>query len=148
MQKQYGPVREALPTPREIRGRLIAIKKAEKQAAFERRLKCRSLIFGKGNGIVKNLTPIERKFCASVWRESYHAYLEEFRTGIKSRYLRAGKGWRAFHDTVRLKNAPRRTPMNERQHRRIWIASQKARWIRFDVPQAMKARVEEMRSAQ
>jgi hypothetical protein len=146
MQKDTALVIDALPTPREIRGRLIAVKKAEQQAAFEKRLKCRELIFSKGNGSVKSLSPTEKAFCQSVWRESYRAYLEEFRTGIKSRYPGTGKRWRAYHDELRPSLRPNRLrqPMTALQHRLNWQKSQKARWIRFDVPNMMKQRMKEI----
>src|SRR5947209_3987839 len=131
------PMRECLPTPREIRGRLRAIAKQEKQAAFERRLECRRLLFSVSDGTVKGLTTEERKFCTEVWKESYRIYLETFHGG-KPRYA-CGKSWQSYHDQRKFKNT---TPLGPHAHHIQWFRSQKARWVRFDLPMMMKERRE------
>lgn len=112
----------------------VAEAKARKQAAYERRLKCRELMFGKGAGLLKNLTPEEANFCRSVWEEAWQAYLTERITG-KNRYGWSGK---------LLRNTQRASgPVSRKSHRLKWYGSQKVRWIRFDVPRMMKEQREE-----
>jgi len=112
-----------------------AQEKAEKQAAYERRLKCRELLFGKGAGLLKNLTKEESDFCRSVWEEAWQAYLTERATG-QNRY-----NWR-WKDKMR--NTQRAAgPISRKAHRLKWFGSQKARWRRFDIPRIMNQQREE-----
>lgn len=119
--------------------RVRAERKAERQRlndeAYQRRLKARELLFGKGNGSSKNLTPAEALYVRSVWKEAYELYLAEFLTGEWVKPYN-------FFRTRRV-NLNKANPVSPRKHRRSWYASQKKRWIHHDLPEMMKKRMEE-----
>ena len=102
-------------------------------AAYERRYKARLLLFGKGRGQSKNLAPKEQKFVASVWRESYQAYVIEFQTG-KSRPFYSPASFR-YRRVTRKAGL-----LGKSAHRRRWYGSQKKRWIYHDMPNLMSQR--------
>jgi len=133
------PKDEPLPTVGEMRARARDQVAREKQEAFERRFKCRQLLFGKGNGHVKNLSENEMLFIRSVKRESYQLYLQEFITG-KSRY-NVGQAWSR---TKRRREGAK--PMSFKKWLKYWWPSQKARYMRFDVPMMFRKRMEDLRS--
>lgn len=114
-------------------------RKAEKQAAYERRLEARRLLFERNNGMMKNLTLKQKRFVRAVCRESYNAYLEELRTGI-SRWRYKGPKWR------KPLNPNRGRTMTFNEYRRIWWKGNKAVYRRRDVPRMMRDRIERMRS--
>lgn len=125
-----------MKTIQKVRAEGKADRKVLADQAFQRRLKARLLLFGKGRGKQKNLTPKEQAFVCSVAAESYRAYLLEFHTGQSRRgYSPAGLHWKKVR-----RDKP--APISRAKHRRRWYGSQKARWIRYDVPNMMSRRFE------
>jgi len=122
-----------LVSRREKRKLIHLLRQKEKDEAYQRRLRCRELIFGKGKGYSSALSPTEKKFCISVAKESYQLYLAEFQ-GAKPRYA-VGKTW-----ARKLRRLKRTTPMSFMQWRCCWWGSQKARWTRVDEPRIMRER--------
>lgn len=131
---------ERLPTAPEIRRRLAREKKEAKQAYYERRLLCRQLIFGKGQGKVKDLTQKEKDFCCSVLHEAYECYLEELRTG-KSRWRHKGPKWQKPYKS----NRGRALRLGE--YRTIWWKGNKGTYKNIDVPRQMRERMERIRAS-
>jgi hypothetical protein len=121
-------------TIQKVRSEQAAERKEANNQAFLRRLRCRQLLFGKSNGRAKNLPYKEQLFVRSVWKECYRAYIIEFQTG-KPRpwYEPCAKRYRRV-------NRNKEFPMSPQKHRRRWFASQKARWIRYDVPNMISQR--------
>jgi hypothetical protein len=132
---------ERLPTPREMRQRLRIAKHTEKQNSFERRQRCREIMFGNGNGLMQNLSPEDRKFCHSVWKECYEVYLATFRGGAPR--FQCGKGWKQYSNQRRFVNT---SPVGPRLHFEQWWRAQKGRWINFDVPRMLKQKQKESES--
>ena len=126
------------PTSAEMREKVRADKRQEKQEAFERRWKARQLIFGKSGGNQKKLTNAEIAFVQRVKHEAYTRYLQEFETG-KSQWG-VGKSWNR-----RLRRKWSTAPQPYMKWIRKWYGSQKARWIHFDVPRMMRLRMEGLR---
>jgi len=133
-------VSERLPTAVEIRKRLRREKKEAKQAYYERRLLCRQLIFGKGQGKVKDLTAKEKKFCNSVLHEAYNCYLEELRTGV-SRWRCKGPKWQKPYKSNRGRT------LTLLEYRTIWWKGNKFTYKHMDVPRQMRERMERMRAS-
>jgi hypothetical protein len=139
MQAYIRFVLEHLPTAVEIRRRISREKKEAKQAYYERRFKCRDLIFRKGKGLVKNLTLKEKQFCNSVLHEAFECYREELRTG-KSRWRCKGPKWQ------KPLNPNRGHDLSLLEYRKIWMKGNKAVYVHRDIPKIMKERVERMRT--
>ena len=118
-------------TIQKVRAEAKADRKVLADQAFQRRLRARLLLFGKGRGKQKNLSRKEQKFVCSVAKECYEAYLTEFYTG-KTRpwYQPYGEKWRRVH-----RNNPQ--PISRQAHRSRWYGSHKKRWIHYDVPNMM-----------
>ena len=94
------------------------------QAAYERRVHARLLLFGKAGGRLKNLSETEKRFVRMVWQEAYNAYLHLYRTG-ESRFHAWPKQER--------KACQRIEPMNQRMHYNQWWRSNKARYNRTEL---------------
>jgi hypothetical protein len=121
-------------TIQKVRAEGKADRKVLADEAFQRRLKARLLLFGKGCGMQKNLSNKERLFVRSVAQECYQGYLVEYHTGK----VIPGRG----HCGKKYTRLTRRLgrPMSRYEHRRRWYGSQKKRWIHYDVPNMMNLR--------
>ena len=129
---------EPLPTVAEMKAKARDQIRSERQAFFERRFRCRQLLFGKGLGIQKNLSHQEDLFVREVAHETYQLYLQEFITG-KSRY-NVGKSWSRARRPGRRKN-----PLRFAEWRRKWWGSQKVRYVRHDIPMLFQKKMEDLR---
>ena len=125
-----NPTRILRKLPASVRRDAKRMEKRIEQAAFERRYQARQLLFGKGGGKLKRLSPREKDYVRFVWREAYAAYLHLYRTG-QSRYV----GWTKRRQ---LNVAERFEPMGRQAHYNQWWRSQKARYFRFDLPRKLR----------
>jgi hypothetical protein len=132
-------VSERLPNAREVRARLKAEAAAEKQAAYERRYEARRLLFGKANGMQKNLPMKERIFVRETCRESYHAYLHDLSTGVPRWNTHRGPKW-----SKRLNPNRGDSTLSFKSYWVIWRKGNKAVYRHKDLPKVMKQRFLEM----
>ena len=126
--------KDKLPTAEELRRAERLRIKQELAEGRERRIRARELLFGKGNGRMKNLSLAEQKFIQSVKRASYTIYVHEKAIGKRIR-----PEFRPMVPTYRV--------LKYIEWMKLWWCRSKGIYKKFDVPRNMKAKMEEMRSA-
>jgi hypothetical protein len=115
-----------------------AREKRKLQEEKEERLLARWLLFGKGNGQMKNLTVRkEREFIWSVIHKAYDRYMSDLTMGTKTRLKP--------HRLVMTKYTPSRPP-SFKKYRRIWYGCSKGQYRRWDVPRLMRMKWEALQN--
>jgi hypothetical protein len=135
--KQPGPLTKsgiALALAK-ARRKMKAKARKEKQDEKEKRVYVRWLLFCKGRGKDKNLCQKDSLFINRHVHEAYDKYLLALEKGIDTRLTRTP-----------IKRNPD-FPPSFKTYRRIWYGGSKFNYIKFDVPNLMKMKWEELQSA-
>jgi hypothetical protein len=135
-------VPQRLPNAREIRAKQKAEAAAERQASYERRYEARRLLFGKANGMQKNLSMKERIFVRETCRQSYNAYLHDLAIGVPRWNRGRGKKW-----SKRLNPNRGDSTLSFKSYWVIWRKGNKSVFRHKDTPKVMKQRFEQMKES-
>jgi hypothetical protein len=135
--KQPGPLTKsgiALALAK-ARRKMKAKARKDKQDEKEKRVYVRWLLFCKGRGKDKNLCQKDSLFINRHVHEAYDKYLLALEKGIDTRLT-----------NTPIKRNPDFPPCFK-TYRRIWYGGSKHNYVKFDVPNLMKMKWEELQSA-
>ena len=137
----FACVPDRLPNAREIRARLAAERKEQRQAEYEERYEARRLLFGVGAGKMKNLPMKDRLFIRSVIHKAHNAYLHDLTVGVSRWDRTKGPKW---HKPLNPNRGD--STLSYQSYRVIWWKGNKAVYRRRDVPKVMKLRFEALKN--